>query len=156
MFLDPDDPGVQAEAGRQGIPADWLDAARRSPVHALVARHRVPPPELARQIAWQQGQHLGSEARQQRQLGRPGTERTVAAAEDALDRQGYEPVQTEPVGWCCATARSTPWSAGATDLLCSINAAYVDGLLRGLGNDTVRAELAPAAGSCCVRILAPV
>ena len=44
VFLDPDDPGVQAEAAAQGIPADWLDAARRSPVHALIARHRVALP----------------------------------------------------------------------------------------------------------------
>ena len=32
VFLDPDDPRVQAAAAAQGIPADWLDAARRSPV----------------------------------------------------------------------------------------------------------------------------
>ncbi len=44
VFLDPDDPGIQAEATRQGIPADWIDAARRSPVHALIARHRVALP----------------------------------------------------------------------------------------------------------------
>ncbi len=44
VFLDPDDPGVQAEATRQGIPADWLDAARRSPVYALAVRHRVALP----------------------------------------------------------------------------------------------------------------
>jgi nitrate reductase / nitrite oxidoreductase, beta subunit len=44
VFLDPDDPQVQAEAARQGIPADWLDAARRSPTYALIARHRVALP----------------------------------------------------------------------------------------------------------------
>ena len=44
VFLDPDDPEVRAEAAAQGIPADWLDAARRSPVHALIARHRVALP----------------------------------------------------------------------------------------------------------------
>jgi nitrate reductase / nitrite oxidoreductase, beta subunit len=44
VFLDPDDPEVQAEAARQGIPADWLDAARRSPVYALAVRHRVALP----------------------------------------------------------------------------------------------------------------
>ena len=44
VFFDPDDPDIQAEAARQGIPADWLDAARRSPVHALIARHRVALP----------------------------------------------------------------------------------------------------------------
>ncbi|HEX5583624.1 nitrate reductase subunit beta, partial [Gaiella sp.] len=31
VFLDPDDPEVQAAARADGIPDDWLDAARRSP-----------------------------------------------------------------------------------------------------------------------------
>jgi nitrate reductase beta subunit len=44
VFLDPEDPDVQAAAARQGIPADWLDAARRSPVRALITRHRVALP----------------------------------------------------------------------------------------------------------------
>src|SRR5574341_808071 len=44
VFLDPDDPAVQADAARQGIPADWIDAARRSPVYALAVRHRVALP----------------------------------------------------------------------------------------------------------------
>jgi len=44
VFLDPDDPGIAAEAARQGIPADWIEAARRSPVYALAVRHRVALP----------------------------------------------------------------------------------------------------------------
>ena len=44
VFLDPDDPTVAAEAERQGIPHDWLAAARRSPTYALIARHRVALP----------------------------------------------------------------------------------------------------------------
>jgi nitrate reductase / nitrite oxidoreductase, beta subunit len=44
VFLDPDDPAVRAEAARQGIPADWIDAASRSPVYALAVRHRVALP----------------------------------------------------------------------------------------------------------------
>jgi nitrate reductase beta subunit len=44
VFLDPEDPEVQAQAAAQGIPADWLDAARRSPVYALIARHKVALP----------------------------------------------------------------------------------------------------------------
>lgn len=43
-FLDPEDPEVQAEAERQGIPHDWIEAARRSPVYALAVRHRVALP----------------------------------------------------------------------------------------------------------------
>jgi nitrate reductase beta subunit len=44
VFLDPDDPAVQASAAQAGIPRDWIDAARRSPVYDLAVRHRVALP----------------------------------------------------------------------------------------------------------------
>jgi nitrate reductase beta subunit len=44
VFLDPEDPTVAAQADAQGIPHDWVVAARRSPAHALIARHRVALP----------------------------------------------------------------------------------------------------------------
>ncbi|MFE6402484.1 nitrate reductase subunit beta [Streptomyces alboflavus] len=43
-FLDPDDPEVAAAAEEAGIPHDWITAARRSPVHALISRYRVALP----------------------------------------------------------------------------------------------------------------
>ena len=44
VFLDPEDPQVQAAAAEQGIPEDWMHAARRSPVYQLAVRHRVALP----------------------------------------------------------------------------------------------------------------
>jgi nitrate reductase / nitrite oxidoreductase, beta subunit len=44
VFLDPDDPAVQAQAHRDGIPDDWIAAAGRSPVYALAMRYRVALP----------------------------------------------------------------------------------------------------------------
>ena len=44
VFLDPEDPQVRAEAERQGIPHDWIAAARRSPAYALIVRQRVALP----------------------------------------------------------------------------------------------------------------
>jgi nitrate reductase / nitrite oxidoreductase, beta subunit len=44
VFLDPDDPTVQTQARRDGIPEDWLEHARRSPVYALAMRYRVALP----------------------------------------------------------------------------------------------------------------
>jgi nitrate reductase / nitrite oxidoreductase, beta subunit len=44
ILLDPHDPEVLAAARRDGIPDDWLDAARRSPVHALISVYRVALP----------------------------------------------------------------------------------------------------------------
>ncbi|MEU5640510.1 nitrate reductase subunit beta [Streptomyces milbemycinicus] len=43
-FLDPDDPEVVRAAEESGIPHDWIEAARRSPVHALITRYKVALP----------------------------------------------------------------------------------------------------------------
>ncbi|WP_225878293.1 nitrate reductase subunit beta [Spongiactinospora rosea] len=43
-FLDPGDPEVAAAAEASGIPHDWVLAARRSPVYALITRYRVALP----------------------------------------------------------------------------------------------------------------
>ncbi len=44
VFLDPDDPEVQAAATQAGIPSDWIAAAQRSPVYALAVKHKVALP----------------------------------------------------------------------------------------------------------------
>ncbi|MEU7876054.1 nitrate reductase subunit beta [Dactylosporangium sp. NPDC049140] len=44
VFLDPNDPAVAAAAERAGIPRDWVEAARRSPVYALINTYKVALP----------------------------------------------------------------------------------------------------------------
>jgi len=44
VFLDPNDPSVVAAAERAGIPRDWIEAAQRSPVYALINTYRVALP----------------------------------------------------------------------------------------------------------------
>jgi nitrate reductase beta subunit len=44
LLLDPNDSEVIEAARRDGIPEDWIDAARRSPVYALAKIHRVALP----------------------------------------------------------------------------------------------------------------
>ncbi|HST42494.1 MAG TPA: nitrate reductase subunit beta [Conexibacter sp.] len=44
IMLDPDDPEVRAQARRDGIPDDWLEAASRSPVYTLAVRYGVALP----------------------------------------------------------------------------------------------------------------
>ncbi len=44
VFLDPFDATVQREAERAGIPGDWLKAAKRSPIYALINRYQVALP----------------------------------------------------------------------------------------------------------------
>ena len=43
-FLDPDDPEVRRAAEAAGIPGDWIEAARRSPVWALINDYEVALP----------------------------------------------------------------------------------------------------------------
>ncbi|WP_225732014.1 MULTISPECIES: nitrate reductase subunit beta [unclassified Nocardia] len=44
VFLDPHDPLIVEQAERDGIARDWIDAARRSPVYALIEKYRVALP----------------------------------------------------------------------------------------------------------------
>ncbi|GAA1349869.1 nitrate reductase subunit beta [Arthrobacter koreensis] len=44
LMMDPNDPEVVAAARAEGIPEDWLDAARRSPVYTLAKELRVALP----------------------------------------------------------------------------------------------------------------
>jgi len=44
VFLDPEDPEIRAQASRDGVPDDWIEAARRSPVYALAMRYGVALP----------------------------------------------------------------------------------------------------------------
>ena len=44
IILDPHDPQIQAQAKRDGIPDDWMEAARRSPVYRLAKDFRVALP----------------------------------------------------------------------------------------------------------------
>jgi nitrate reductase beta subunit len=44
IVLDPNDPQVCAQARRDGIAEDWIEAARRSPVYALALKYRVALP----------------------------------------------------------------------------------------------------------------
>ena len=106
-------------------------------------------------MARERGWHLGAEARERRRLGRAGPERTVAVAEDLLDQLGYEPAGDDRGG---LVLRNCPFHALACrqpELVCSLNVAFVDGMLRGLGNETVRADLRPEPGICCVCVRPP-
>ncbi|GGK72321.1 nitrate reductase subunit beta [Ornithinimicrobium pekingense] len=44
VFLDPRDPAVEREAERAGIPGDWIEAAKKSPVLKLINDYKVALP----------------------------------------------------------------------------------------------------------------
>jgi predicted ArsR family transcriptional regulator len=72
-----------------------------------------------------------------------------------LEERGYEPYR-EPDG--CVRLRSCPFHALAEqdrDLVCNINERMIDGVVRGLGNDSVDVVFDPVPGECCVRLTPP-
>lgn len=111
--------------------------------------------EAALQVARQRGRQLGAEARQARRLRQPGPERTMAIAENLLEQYGYEPSEDGEGGLVLRNCPFHSLAARAPELICGINAAFIDGVLRGLGNSTVQAELEPKPGLCCVRLVPP-
>lgn len=112
------------------------------------------PLETARQVAFGRGRRIGTSRREQLRTGRLGAERTMAEARNLLDGLGFEPAD-DPDG---LILRNCPFHALAhrdPELVCSLNEAFVAGMLRGLGNTTVSADLTPQQGLCCVRLRPP-
>ncbi|MEU4838114.1 helix-turn-helix transcriptional regulator [Nocardia testacea] len=103
-------------------------------------------------VAGDRGVATGREIRERLRPGRLGAERAITLLVVTLGEQGFEPARTAPA---CLRLRNCPFhplAAREPDLVCSLNHAYLTGLLRGLEADAVRADLAPAAGECCVEI----
>lgn len=111
--------------------------------------------DAARRVARRAGEDLGRGIRRIRRLHPAGPERALSVARDVLRDHGFEPY--EGMGGELAL-RNCPFHVLAQkspELVCGLNQAFVDGLLRGLGNDTVEAALEPQPGQCCVKLRAP-
>jgi predicted ArsR family transcriptional regulator len=104
----------------------------------------------ATEVARRYGLALGETVR--RQAGpRASARKRLASVVSLLAEQGYEPRTTRTE----IALSNCPFSAIAgefTDLMCGMNLALIEGVLEGAGDDVASARLAPAAGSCCVRL----
>jgi len=121
----------------------------------LEARPGESAHEAALRVAHDKGTELGSEVRSSRSLRKPGPERTLAVAEDVLAENGFEPYREEPA---VVALRNCPFHSlaqRAPDLVCELNRSFLDGVLRGMGNESVEAVLACKPGDCCVTLRAP-
>ena len=104
--------------------------------------------------ALEAGTSLGRSVRAQRRLRPPGAERTMSVVEEILEAYGFEPMRDGAT----LTLRNCPFDAlarHAPDLVCAMNEAFIRGLVRGLGNDTVGVTLEPSDQRCCVKLCAP-
>jgi predicted ArsR family transcriptional regulator len=122
-------------------------------VSALAAEEEGrSPTKAAFEIAAQRGVQMGRKIRSTLKLRRPGRARALASAEDALRDLGFEPHEK---GDGTVALRNCPFHRLAQEhpeLVCGINHAFIDGLVRGLGNASIEASLEPTPGQCCVKL----
>lgn len=111
--------------------------------------------ETTNAAALAQGAELGTRSATGRGLRRPGPERTLAAAEEILGEQGFEPFRETPK---VVALRNCPFhrlAEQSPEVVCGMNRSFIEGIVRGLGNETVHVVLEPEEGHCCVKLRSP-
>jgi predicted ArsR family transcriptional regulator len=108
----------------------------------------------AKRVARAIGDDMGRRERARRRLPRPGPERAMSVASDVLAACGYEPYRDAGT----VRLRNCPFHSLAEqsrDLVCGLNRELVQGVVTGLGNDTLDVALAPLPDGCCVQLRPP-
>ncbi len=131
------------------LPKRDYEQAAHLLAQAVERSSRKVPSEAARAAAHDAGLAIGSTARQNAGT-RPTRQRRVAALIDALGHRGYEPRLGDRgeivLGNC-------PFDALVEEhrpLVCGMNLALAEGVLEGLGERRLHAELDQQPGQCCV------
>jgi predicted ArsR family transcriptional regulator len=106
--------------------------------------------DVAANVAAAEGRRVGQDVRAELRMRPPGTERALATVADVLRERGYEPY---PVEDGSIRLRSCPFhqvARHAPELVCRMNREFIEGIVRGIGNQTLEASLEPTPGQCCV------
>ncbi len=114
------------------------------------------PDETARKaamrVAEQRGCELGTATRPQVRGGRIGAERALTLGESVLRERGFEPAREAPTTLRLRNCPYRPVAADAPEVVCHMNQRFLAGFLAGLGARSVRAQLVPRDGECCVEL----
>lgn len=106
-------------------------------------------------VTRERGLQIGRRERQRRGLRAPDAKKTLAVSEKILSENGYEPYRPSPRSVALRNCPFHSLAQQSPDLVCSMNRELLEGMVRGLGNRTVDAELACARpGDCCVTLAA--
>ncbi|HEU5262976.1 MAG TPA: hypothetical protein VFU41_16265 [Gemmatimonadales bacterium] len=129
------------------LPQRRYELAGRVFARAITEAQSPVARRALRRVAIDLGRCLGSDAR--RALRATGGRRPPADAFALLDACGYEPARTNGD----IRLRNCPFDALANEcrpLVCGMNLALLEGMLKGAGATRVKAELDPQPGTCCV------
>jgi predicted ArsR family transcriptional regulator len=133
------------------IPERHYDVIGKLLVDSILAEPgQAARSEVAANVAAGEGRRIGEEVRRELRMRPPGTERALAATADILRQRGYEPYPAEDGS---LRLRSCPFhkvARHAPELVCRMNREFIQGIVRGIGNQTVEAALEPTPGQCCV------
>lgn len=105
----------------------------------------------AKSVAYRKGFELGQDVKKQQRLRPPGAERAISIATKLLGEYGFEPRENDGE----LSLMNCPFyalSQRSPELVCALNHSFLEGIVRGLGNQTLDVALMPAKGQCCVRI----
>jgi predicted ArsR family transcriptional regulator len=121
------------------LPERRYDLAGRLLVKAVAQAERTGSPvsEALREVATLAGRSAGTQA--------------PSDLFDALAADGYEP-RRDGGGITLANCPFHALAREATELVCGMNRAYLEGMLRGIGETGFAARVDPAPGRCCVRL----
>lgn len=111
--------------------------------------------ESTNAAAMAQGSELGKGASSGRSLRHPGPERTLAAVEEILTEEGFEPFRESPKVLALRNCPFDALAARSPEVVCGMNRSFIEGVVRGLGNESVEVVLAPEPGRCCVKLCSP-
>jgi predicted ArsR family transcriptional regulator len=134
------------------LPARQYDLAAGLLAAAVddATRTGVPVGDALTRIAHERGHDLGDRVRDEAGK-RPSRGALVDATIAVLAEQGYEPrVANDEV-----VLANCPFHAlvdEQRELVCGMNHDYLCGMADAVGDDLLRARLAPAEGVCCVRL----
>jgi predicted ArsR family transcriptional regulator len=135
------------------LPERRYDVAGRLLVRAITrASEDEAPADAALRVARDEGTQVGETVRSQASLGKPGPERTISAAREVLTELGYEPEKDAADELSLHNCPFHSLAKQEPDLICGMNQAFLDGMLRGMGNESIEAALTCVPGDCCVTL----
>lgn len=135
------------------IPERRYDVVGRLLVRAIQeAGDRESARGSAGRVAREEGLALGRRIRHDRRLRPPGRERALSIAEEVLRDEGYEPYRDARGEVRLFNCPFHVLAREAPELVCMMNHAFIEGMVRGLGNDTLEVSLEPTPGACCVAL----
>ncbi len=131
------------------LPQRGYEQAAHLLAEAVERSARQVPPPAARAAAHQAGQAIGRAARE-RAGKRPDRGRRTIALLDALRERGYEPRMGEHDSIVLGNCPFDALVEEHRSLVCGMNLALAEGVLDGLGERRLHAELDQAPDRCCV------